>query len=223
MPIPVWELALTLTVRCGVLVLGAAAAAADSEQHYSSKAYANDVAAGVRTVKFSSGDAVRAAVFPADVKTGALLERAPGYINLDSGWAHAARGVEQLTARVIALGGRVVCGKTVTGLVREDGRTTCGVRRAARGRVIHARALGGDRVWIVDGVHVPRRLGPAREVPLDWVRIKNAPTLSNVPHRCAKVKPSRQSSLLQPRQPDTRTSPSCWISTPISIYSRYVH
>ena len=84
----------------------------------------------MRTVKFSSGDATRAAVFPADVKTGALFERAPGYINLDSGWAHAARGVEKLTARVIALGGRVVCGKAVTGLVRDDGGTTSGVRLA---------------------------------------------------------------------------------------------
>ena len=86
----------------------------------------------MRTVEFgSSGAAVRrAAVFPVDVKIGASFERAPGYINLDSGWAHATRGVERLTARVIALGGKVVCGKTVTGLVREDGMTTRGVRLA---------------------------------------------------------------------------------------------
>ncbi len=116
---------MTLTVRCGVLVLGGA-----NEQLYSSKAYTNDVATGVRTVKFSSGDAVRAAVSPPDVQTGASLERAPGYLNLDSGWALAARGIEKLTARVIALGGRVVGGKAVTGLVREDGRTTTGVRLA---------------------------------------------------------------------------------------------
>ena len=119
-----------MTDRSGVLVLGGGGGGDGSEQHYASKAYANDVASGVRTVKFSSADALRTAVFPADVKTGASFERAPGYINLDSGWAHAARGVEMLTARVIALGGRVVGGKAVTGLVREDGRTTSGVRLA---------------------------------------------------------------------------------------------
>lgn len=79
---------------------------------------------------------MRAAVFPADVKIGVSFERAYGYgyINLDSGWALAARGVEMLTARVIALGGRVMGGMAVTGLVRRedgDGRmTTTGVRLA---------------------------------------------------------------------------------------------
>ena len=130
---------MTLTGRCGVLVLGAASDD-DDAQCYSSKAYTNDVAAGVRTVQFSSGDAVRTALFPADVKTGNAFDRAPGYVNLDSGWAHAARGVEQLTARVIALGGRVVYAKAVTGLVREDGRTTTGVR-LADGSSIGARVV----------------------------------------------------------------------------------
>ena len=103
---------------------------ADDAQFYSSKAYANDVAAGIRTVRFSSGDAARTALFPEDVKTGVAFDRAPGYVNLDSGWANAARGIEQLTARVIALGGRVMGGKAVTGLIREDGQTTTGVRLA---------------------------------------------------------------------------------------------
>ncbi|KAH9046853.1 FAD dependent oxidoreductase [Lactarius hengduanensis] len=115
---------------CGVLLIGGADDD-DSEQPYSSKAYANDVAAGVRTLRFSSGDAaVRAAVFPPDVQIGPWLERASGYVNLDSGWALAARGVEKLMARVLALGGRVIGGKAVTGLVREDGTTTTGVRLA---------------------------------------------------------------------------------------------
>ncbi|KAH9067603.1 FAD dependent oxidoreductase [Lactarius vividus] len=113
---------------CGVLVIGGADD--DSEELYSSKAYANDVAAGVRTLRFSSGDAaVRSAVFPPDVRIGPWLERASGYVNLDSGWALAARGVEKMMARVVALGGKVIGGKAVTGLVREDGRTT-GVRLA---------------------------------------------------------------------------------------------
>ncbi|KAF8270485.1 FAD dependent oxidoreductase [Lactarius quietus] len=112
--------------ECGVLVLGSAFDSA----LYSSKAYAFDDSASTRTVQFSSGSAMRAALFRADVETGAAFDRAPGYVNFDSGWAHAARGVEKLTARVIALGGRVVCGTAVTGLVREEGQTTTGVRLA---------------------------------------------------------------------------------------------
>ncbi|KAN0126262.1 FAD dependent oxidoreductase domain containing protein [Lactarius tabidus] len=122
--------------ECGVLVLGAASDAA----LYSSKAYANDVSAGVRTVQFSSGASVRAALFRADVRTGGAFDRAPGYVNLDSGWAHAARGVELLTARVIALGGRIVRGTAVTGLVREGGGTTSGVR-LADGKTMPARLV----------------------------------------------------------------------------------
>ncbi|KAF8270483.1 FAD dependent oxidoreductase [Lactarius quietus] len=121
---------------CGVLVLGAASDSAI----YSFKAYANDVATGMRTVQFNSGSAVRDALFRADVKTGAAFDRTPGYVNLDSGWAHAARGVEQLTARVTELGGRVVCGAAVTGLVRDEGQTTTGVR-LADGSSMHARLV----------------------------------------------------------------------------------
>lgn len=93
------------------------------EQNYAAKVYANDAALGVRTVKFDSGDAIRS-VFPANIKIGTWLERTSGYINFDSGWALAARGVEKLMTRVIELGGKVVGGKTVTGLVRENGRTS---------------------------------------------------------------------------------------------------
>jgi sarcosine oxidase/L-pipecolate oxidase len=102
------------------------------ERLYASKAYANDVALGMRTIKFSSGrDALthRRAVFPADtdtVKPGPAFDGAPGYLNLDSGWAFATRGIEALMSRVIASGGKVMGGKAVTGLVRRrrDGRTS---------------------------------------------------------------------------------------------------
>ena len=94
------------------------------ERLYVSKAYLNDVALGARTVKFSSsGDALRT-VFPDSVKTGPAIEGASGYLNLDSGWAFAARGIEMLMSRVIALGGKVMGGKAVTGLIRQDGRTS---------------------------------------------------------------------------------------------------
>ncbi|KAI0002175.1 FAD dependent oxidoreductase [Russula compacta] len=107
--------------ECGVLLLGLS-----DEQFYASKAYTNDVALGVRTVKFDSGDSMRTTVFPDNVETGASFEGTGAYLNLDSGWAFAARGIQMLMARVIALGGNVMRGKVVTGLVRdeEDGRTS---------------------------------------------------------------------------------------------------
>jgi hypothetical protein len=75
----------------------------------------------VRTIEFSSGNA--AAVFC--VKTGSALDGAFGYVNLESGWAFATRGIEMLTSRVIALGGKVMGSKAFTSLIRLDdgGRT----------------------------------------------------------------------------------------------------
>jgi len=111
--------------ECGVLALDST----DGEQRYASKAYVNDVALGARTVGFSSGGDTMRAIFPDDVKTGNAFAGASGYLNLDSGWAFATRGIEVLMSRVIALGGKVVGGKAVTGLIRRDGRTS-GVRLA---------------------------------------------------------------------------------------------
>jgi glycine/D-amino acid oxidase-like deaminating enzyme len=65
------------------------------------------------------------------------LQGATAFLNLDSGWAAAARAVEMLLARVIALGGKVLGGKTVTGLIREDDGRTRGVT-LADGSSIHA-------------------------------------------------------------------------------------
>ena len=79
----------------------------------------NDVALGARTIQLSSGDAAAAAAaFPEGVKTGSAFDGAFGYVNLDSGWASATRGIEMLMSRVIALGGKVMGGKAVTGLIR---------------------------------------------------------------------------------------------------------
>jgi sarcosine oxidase/L-pipecolate oxidase len=94
------------------------------EELYASKSYTNDVSLGVRTIQFDSGDAITRTVFPAGVKTGPAFEDiGAAFLNVDSGWAAARRGVDVLLARVIALGGKVVGGKAVTGLVREAGRT----------------------------------------------------------------------------------------------------
>ncbi len=110
------------------------------EQLYASKAYINDVALGARTVRFNSGDhAAMRTVFPDSVETGDAFHGASGYLNLDSGWAFATRGIEMLMSRVIALGGKVVGGKAVTGLIRQDGRTS-GVR-LADGSSISARLV----------------------------------------------------------------------------------
>jgi sarcosine oxidase/L-pipecolate oxidase len=128
--------------RSGVLVLGSA-----DGPPYASKSYANDVALGVRVSKYDPrgpvGDAPAPAlprtIFPQGVKLGPTLTGGGsggvgGFLNLDSGWAAAARAVEMLMTRVVALGGKVLGGKTVTGLVREDdghgGGRTCGVRLA---------------------------------------------------------------------------------------------
>lgn len=63
-------------------------------------------------------------VFPDGVKTGSAFDGAFGYVNFESGWAFATRGIEMLMSRVIALGGKVLGGKAVTGLIRSDGRTS---------------------------------------------------------------------------------------------------
>jgi sarcosine oxidase/L-pipecolate oxidase len=119
---------------------------ADKQLDASSKAYANDVALGMRTAKYDSVDTVLRTLFPDGVKTGRAFEpdsegdasaRTAAYFNRDSGWVAATRGVELLMARVIALGGRVMSGRAVTGLVRREDGQTCGVS-LADGSTIHA-------------------------------------------------------------------------------------
>ena len=95
-------------------------------------------------IKFSSGDASDAMhmVFPDSVKTGSAFDGAFGYVNLDSGWVLATRGIEMLMSRVIALGGKVMGGKAVTGLIRppDSGGRTSGVM-LADGSSISARLV----------------------------------------------------------------------------------
>ena len=79
----------------------------------------NDLALGACTIQLSSGDA--AAVFPEGVKTGSAFDGAFGYVNLDLGWASTTRGIEMLMSCVIALGGKVLGSKAVTGLIRPGG------------------------------------------------------------------------------------------------------
>lgn len=51
----------------------------------------------------------------------AILESFDGYLNLDGGWTHAQRAMELLIEHVRKLGGRVVGGKSVSG-ISEDGK-----------------------------------------------------------------------------------------------------
>jgi sarcosine oxidase / L-pipecolate oxidase len=111
-------------LRCGVLSLGAV-----DDYFGASKAYTNQVALGQRVVKLDAGDPIRT-VFPSNIRTGALFDQFSGYLNLDSGWALATRGLEKLMTRVIALGAKVVGGRTVTGLVRDGDGMTLGVTLA---------------------------------------------------------------------------------------------
>ena len=129
--------------RCGVLALDSA-----DDRLYASKGYINDVALGARTIKFSSttttddSDAMMRTVFPDSVKTGSTFDGAFGYVNFESGWAVATRGIEMLMSRVIASGGKVLGGKAVTGLIRppDGGGRTSGVT-LADGSSISARLV----------------------------------------------------------------------------------
>lgn len=51
-----------------------------------------------------------------------------GYLNLDGGWAEAARGLDAMLANVQKLGARVEGGKEVTGLLKDEKGKTCGVQ-----------------------------------------------------------------------------------------------
>ncbi|KAG7449647.1 FAD dependent oxidoreductase [Guyanagaster necrorhizus] len=98
----------------GVLVLGSATS-------YVHQSYEGDVALGLRLKTLENADAIRG-IFPDGVKVGSF-DKVTGYLNLDGGWAHAAKGVSALTAKVIQLGGKVLPGKTVSELLKENDRT----------------------------------------------------------------------------------------------------
>ncbi|KAI0260175.1 FAD dependent oxidoreductase [Gloeopeniophorella convolvens] len=124
----------------GVLVLGAL-----DEHPYAARAHAHDTALGLRTTQLPPGAPVRSA-FPPGARPGAVFDRSPAYLNADSGWAAAARGVARLTERVRVRGARVLAGTPVAGLLREGGRTV-GVRLARGGEVRAARVVLATGAW----------------------------------------------------------------------------
>ena len=106
--------------RSGVLVLGSSSDI--SIDNYATKYYENDVVIGSRLHALKDGEAIRS-VFPKGVNV-ASFEKSSGYLNLDGGWANAAQGIQFMTARVVAFGGKVIPGKSVVKLLRENGRTS---------------------------------------------------------------------------------------------------
>lgn len=100
----------------GVLVLGT------GESSYCDSAYDNDVTMGARITNFSDADGLRSA-FPPSIKTS-FSETSSGYLNSDGGWANATKGTSLMISKVLALGGRILRGKTAKRLLQGNGRTS---------------------------------------------------------------------------------------------------
>jgi sarcosine oxidase/L-pipecolate oxidase len=54
----------------------------------------------------------------------ASFKDSTGYFNFDGGWANATQGMRLMTANVIAQGGKVIPGKSVIKLLRQNDRTS---------------------------------------------------------------------------------------------------
>ena len=98
--------------------------AGDGGRAYLEESFRNDIALEARVKEFIGAD-IRGA-FPDAVRT-ASFENRKGYVNHDNGWADAGQGLALMIQKVEALGGKFIAGKTVSGLLRENGNTV-GVR-----------------------------------------------------------------------------------------------
>jgi len=106
--------------RTGVLIMG------ERRAGYTKASYANDLSLGVRLTNLED-EKKRKAVFAVGVELGTAFTRdCFAYLNRDGGWVHAEGGTQRALENVRALGGTVIGGKTVKGLVKENGagRTT---------------------------------------------------------------------------------------------------
>lgn len=106
-----------VTLIMSVLVLGSS----DSGETYVNESYSNDVALGANLERLQNGDQV-CSVFPPDVRTATFSQRR-GYLNRDGGWANAGKGLSMLLSEVIALKGKVLPGKSVHRILRQDSKT----------------------------------------------------------------------------------------------------
>ncbi|KAK7045622.1 hypothetical protein VNI00_007455 [Paramarasmius palmivorus] len=105
----------------GVLILGSSDTPSGS---YADEAYEHDVAQGLRVRKLANPGELRG-VFPPQATVS--LSRSKGYINYDGGWADAGRATSLMTSKVMSMGGKIIPGKTVKALLRENGKETRGV------------------------------------------------------------------------------------------------
>lgn len=94
---------------------------------YIDKAFENDIAHRARVVTLENPDAIRA-IFPTGLNLS-LPHDARGFLNYDGGWAFASQGIERMMYKVSALGGKIIPGKTVAELLRNNGDgTVTGIR-----------------------------------------------------------------------------------------------
>lgn len=106
--------------RSGVLVLGFS-----EDEAYADKAYRNDLLLGATLTQVADTEAIRSA-FPSKVPT-ATFENISGYLNKEGGWADAGQGVAILIDKVISLGGKILPGKPVRRITRNNDGKTNGV------------------------------------------------------------------------------------------------
>lgn len=102
----------------GVLVVGF------DESEYASAAYINDMAVGARTVNLAIPGAVKK-FFP-DIPLG-FTSSVTGYINYDGGWVESSEAIKKLGHHVESFGGKIVLGKAVAGLTKNETGVTNGV------------------------------------------------------------------------------------------------
>ncbi|KAG6813524.1 hypothetical protein H0H92_010229 [Tricholoma furcatifolium] len=104
----------------GVIVLGFS-----QKDAYADASYQNDVALGATLTQLAHADVIRDA-FPSGVPTG-TFENSSGYLNMEGGWANAGQGIAVMLETVVSLGGKVIPGKTVNRVTRDDKGQTNGV------------------------------------------------------------------------------------------------
>ncbi|KIY68064.1 FAD dependent oxidoreductase [Cylindrobasidium torrendii FP15055 ss-10] len=105
----------------GVLVISPSSQAA-----YIDAAYETDKSLGLRLEKLPTGSDVHtnlSSTLQGKAFASSFTD-VQGYLNKDGGWAHAANGVAGLTEQVRKLGGKVLPGKTVRHLLKEQGKTS---------------------------------------------------------------------------------------------------
>jgi len=110
--------------RCGVLNLG---------HVYTGQSFNNDIKEGARVERLDSAASIRAR-FPSDLcdsgKLGTFSSvdvSSTGYINHDGGWAEAERAVSLLMDHVKKRGVKVLPGKAVYELIRDERGHTKGL------------------------------------------------------------------------------------------------